>query len=81
MGMAMNDEKRNGPEFAPIRNYNTKLLIVVNIYDNKDKLIRTEQMDYGNPEDRKWLGKLSYWAWTHGNTVETVAEEANSQST
>lgn len=70
----MSNEK-TGPEFAPIRNYNTKLLIVVTIYDNKDKAIRTEKMDYGNPEDRKWLGKLSYWAWTNGHTVETHAEE------
>ena len=71
----MNNEKRNGPEFAPLRNYVKNYNILVEIYDKDDNIIRTEQMDYGNYEDRIWLGRLSYWAWTNGHSVETRAEE------
>lgn len=73
----MNDSKRNGPEFAPIRNYIKQFKIIVDIYDanDADKLIRSERMDYGNPEDRLWLGKLSFWAWDNGHVVETRKDE------
>ena len=67
----MDDKKRNGPEFAPLRNYVKEFKIVVEIYDDNDNVIRSERMDYGNSEDRIWLGKLSFWAWSNGHVVET----------
>jgi len=67
----MNDNKKNGPEFAPLRNYVKSFKIIVEIFDKDDNIIRTERIDYGEPEDRAWLGKLSYWSWSNGYTVET----------
>jgi hypothetical protein len=67
---------KTGPEFAPIRNYVKDFPITVNIYDDKDKLVRTEKLNYGNSEDRSWLGKLSYWGWTNGHSVETLKDDA-----
>ncbi len=64
--------KKNGPEFAPLREYVKDFKIIVEIWDDKgDLLIRTERMNYGKADDRVWLGKLSFWAWTNGHTVET----------
>lgn len=71
----MTSERDSLPEFAPIRDYVKSLTIVVTIYDKADKPIRVERMDYGKADDRKWLGKLSYWAWTNGHTVETRVEQ------
>ena len=63
--------KRSGPEFAPLRNFVKSFKIQVTIFDSDDKIVREEVMDYGKPEDRMWLGKLSYWAWSEGYIVET----------
>ena len=63
---------RNGPEFAPVRNFINTFPIEVVIYDTNDKEIRREIMDYGKPDDRNWLGKLSWWAWSSGYIVETA---------
>lgn len=62
---------KNGPEFAPLRNYVKSFKIIVEIFDKDDNVIRTERMDYGEPEDRAWLGKLSFWSWSNGYSVET----------
>lgn len=72
----MNQNKKNGPEFAPLRTYVKEFKIVVEIYDENDNVIRTERMNYGNAEDRVWLGKLSFWAWSNGHTVETRQDDA-----
>ena len=64
---------RNGPEFAPIRNFVKTFINNVVIYDTKDNEIRREVMDYGKAADRQWLGKISYWAWESGYVVETYA--------
>lgn len=66
-----NTLQKNGPEFAPIRSYVKEFKIKVTVFDNNDNIIRIEIMDYGKPEDRVWLGKLSYWAWNNLHYVET----------
>jgi hypothetical protein len=63
---------KNGPEHAPIRDFVKSFLIDVVVYNTNDDIIRQETMDYGKPEDRTWLGKLSYWAWSNGHYVETA---------
>ena len=70
----MDNKKKNGPEFAPLRNYIKDFKIIVTIYNDKDDIIREEKMNYGNSDDRIWLGKLSFWAWTNGHTVETRSD-------
>lgn len=72
-----NDQKvvpQDGPEFAPQRDYIKAFPIVVIIYNKNDEVIREERMDYGNHEHKKWLGRLSMWAWQQGHTVQTEAE-------
>ncbi len=65
---------KSGPEFAPLRKYVDTFKIIVDIRDIDDKLIRTEIMDYGKSEDRLWLGKLSFWAWSNGHKVVTRSD-------
>lgn len=67
-----------GPESAPLREYVKNYAIVVNIYSGDD-LIRHENVDYGDFEQKKWLGRLSFWAWTCGYTVETLSKEMHEQ--
>lgn len=71
-GFSMN-EPRNGPEFAPIRDYIKSFKIKVTVFDKNDEVVRTEIMDYGKPEDRVWLGRLSFWSWQNSHYVETEA--------
>lgn len=66
-------EPRNGPEFAPIRDYIKSFKIKVTVFDKNDEVVRTEVMDYGKPEDRVWLGRLSFWSWQNSHYVETEA--------
>ncbi len=63
----------NGPESAPLKNYIKSYMIKVNIYDADDTLIKSENLDYGNFEHKKFLGRLSFWAWELGYAVETLA--------
>ena len=68
-----------GPESAPLRNYIKSYKIKINIYDGDDNLIKTENLDYGNFEHKKFLGRLSFWAWELGYTVESCANKAMSE--
>ena len=67
----MDNNKRNGPEFLPLREYVKEFKIIVTIYNDKDEVVREEKMDYGRVEDRVWLGKLSFYAWNNNLIVET----------
>lgn len=64
----------NGPEAMPLREYIKSCLIVVSVYDG-EKLIRKEEIDYGNAVHRKWLGKVTYWAVSNHYCVETISKE------
>lgn len=68
---------QDGPEFAPLRKYVETFKLIVEIHDKADNIIRSEIMDYGKSDDRNWLGKLSFWAWTNGHKVVTRAENRN----
>jgi len=64
----------NGPENVPLQNFHKTFKIVVFIYNlkNNDEVIDMRQIDYGALEDRRWLGKVSFWAWSKGYSVETM---------
>lgn len=62
----------SGPESAPLKSYIKNYPITVNIYNENDELVKTEALDYGNYDHKKFLGKLSFWAWELGYTVETL---------
>lgn len=66
---------KSGPEYAPLRNFVKSFKIGIVIFDRSDNVVREEKADYGNPEDRAWLGKLSYWAWSNNYIVETFKDK------
>lgn len=60
----------NGPESIPLREFVKNFPMLISIYDG-EKLLREETIDYGNPEHRKWLGRVTYWAVSNNYLVET----------
>ena len=65
----------NGPENVPLMSFNKSFIVVVLIYNlkNNDEVIDMRQIDFGSLEDRRWLGKVSFWAWRKGYSVETMS--------
>lgn len=67
------DYSRRGPWSAPIPNYVSSKKIAVLIHDIESDTIENEfELDYGSYEDRKFLGRLTYYAVTTGRSVETL---------
>lgn len=68
-------EYRKGEENIPLRQVNNSLPALIIVYDlrNGDSPIVEKRIDFSNPEDRKWLGRISFWAMTHHCSVETLA--------
>lgn len=66
---------RKGAENVPLRDINKNLPILVLIYNlkNNDELVTELRLNYGDQEDRKHLGRITYWALTNNCTVETIA--------
>ncbi len=72
--MSNNDIPR-GPEDMPLDRIYTELWIMVTLIDVKsNRKIRTEKINYGDFNARKWLGKVTFFSVTHGYKVETCAE-------
>ena len=73
----MNKENKSipsGPENLPLKTYVKNLPLMVVVYDLKtEKEIRSEEIDYGNYDHRKWLGKITFFAASNGYSVETMA--------
>jgi len=67
-------EYRKGAENIPLKQINKDLQILVMVYDlATDKLIEEKRMNYGDVEDRKHLGRITFWALTNHCSVETIA--------
>ena len=70
-----------GPWDVPLRKFNNSFLLKVSIIKpsltdtEEDKVIDEKVIDYGEYEDRKFLGRISFWAWTNNYIVETTALE------
>ena len=64
-----------GQENIPLKEINKNLPILVLIYNlrNNDELVTELRLNYGNQDDRKHLGRITYWALTNHCTVETIA--------
>lgn len=65
-------EYKDGAELvAPKQN----LPIWVFVYSlrEEDKVVIEKLINYSNYEDRKWLGKISFWAYSNHCSVETMA--------
>lgn len=64
-----------GPEDLPLRQYVKVHPLVIVLKDVKSgRKIREEQINYSDPEARRWLGKITHYATTNGYSVETFAE-------
>lgn len=68
-------EYRQGAENVPLKEIVKSLQILVIVYDlrNDDKPLIEKRIDYGNYEDRKYLGRISHWAYSNHCSVETMA--------
>lgn len=71
----MKTQYRKGAENVPLPRIVTSLkalVVVYNLLDN-DEVVIEKEIDYGNFEDRKWLGRITHWAMTNHHSVETMA--------
>lgn len=69
----MNDDVPKGPWDIPLKGYVKELFIIVLIKDIKsDRYIDEKKVNYSDPEIRRWIGRISYWAWNNGYLVETM---------
>lgn len=75
MNIEQDPDMKSGPENAPLPTYIKDFPLVVEIYNTNGVLIRKEAINYGNVDQRKWLGRLSFWAWGLGYSVETYKNE------
>lgn len=68
-------EYRKGAENIPLQHINKQMPILVIIYDlkNNDAVIEEKRINYGDVEDRRWLGRMSFWAYQNHCSVETIA--------
>jgi hypothetical protein len=66
---------RKGAENIPLQYINKSMPILVIVYDlrNDDAVVEEKRIDYGNIEERKWLGRISFWAFQNHCSVETIA--------
>lgn len=71
----MNNKILEGPEGIPQLGYVRLFKMMVTVYDKNDKIVREQEIDYGNYENRKWLGRVTFWACSNGMTVETRKAE------
>lgn len=65
---------RKGAENVPLQNINKVMPILVLVYDLRtDELVEEKRINYGDADERKWLGRISFWAFTNHCSVETYA--------
>ncbi len=70
------DYSRRGPWDAPLASYNKHKPIIVLVHDLHKETIEQEfRLDYGAYDDRKFLGRLSFWAINNERSIETIAAD------
>lgn len=65
-------EYKEGAENSPVQQVLPILAIVYSLREG-DKVVVEKRFNYANFEDRKALGKLSYWAYSNHCSIETIA--------
>ena len=71
----MSSKYRAGVENLPLRQINTHCPIIVIVTDlSNDEIVSTIELDYAKFDDRKHLGRLSFWAISNKHSVETMAK-------
>lgn len=68
-------EYKRGVENVPLRQVIDTLPALIIVYDlrNGDTPIVENRIDFSNPADRQWLGRISAWALKNHCSVETMA--------
>mgnify|MGYP001574358619 CR=1 FL=1 len=70
----LNEKPPSGPWDIPLKDFVKSFKLKISIFDLKnDKLIDSQEIDYGNYEHRKFLGRVTFWATSNGYSVETMA--------
>lgn len=70
---------KSGQENVPLKYINKEMPVLVIVYDlakdkaGEDAVIEEKRINYGDAEDRKWLGRISFWAFQNHCSVETMA--------
>lgn len=65
-------EYREGIENTPIK-HKLPILVIVYSLREDDKVVVEKKLNYSNFEDRKELGRLSFWAYSNHCSIETLA--------
>ena len=65
-------EYQEGSENSPIQRSLPILAIVYSLREN-DKIVVEKRFNYSDFNDRKALGKLSFWAYSNHCSIETIA--------
>lgn len=65
-------EYKEGVEFHITRDKLPVLVLVYSLRED-DKVVIEKTINYSDFEDRKWLGKISFWAYKNHCSVETMA--------
>jgi hypothetical protein len=62
-------------ENIPLRQINTSMPALIVVYDllNADNVVLEKRIDFANYEDRKWMGRITFWALTNHHSIETIA--------
>lgn len=69
-----NQKYRQGIENVPLREINKSCPIIVIVTDlERDEIVQTLEMDYAKIDDRRHLGRISFWAISNGHSVETMS--------
>ena len=68
---------KNGPWDMPLRGIITSLPIVMFVIDlkNEDEVLHQIELDFSNPDDRKYIGKITAWALSNHYSVETMTKD------
>jgi len=65
-------EYKEGQENIPVQ-HNLPILAIVYSLREDDKVVVEKRFNYSDFNDRKELGKLSFWAYCNHCSIETVA--------
>lgn len=67
---------RKGIENVPLREVNKECPIIAIILDlETNEVVQTLELDYAKVEDRKHLGRISFWAIQNSHSVETMSRK------
>lgn len=76
MKMTKLKNNKSGPWDVPLKDYVKVFELMVIITNIATDIVEKEiKINYGNFEDRKWLGRITYWAATNKRIVETMSLE------